>query len=80
MRCVVVPPAPAPYREPFFRALDARDDIDIRVVYQSAEQPSWDVGTGWFQARHNYPAQHLRSWQRGRPGRTPVVWPRLKGC
>ena len=76
MRCAIVPPAPAPYREPFFRALDARDDLDICVIYQSAQQPSWDVAPEWFAGRPDYPARHLPSWQRARPGRSPVVWPR----
>jgi glycosyltransferase involved in cell wall biosynthesis len=76
LRCVIVPPAPAPYREPLFRALHERDDLDVRVIYQSANQPSWDVATEWFDTDNRYPARHLRSWQRGRPGRTPVVWPR----
>jgi glycosyltransferase involved in cell wall biosynthesis len=74
LRCVVMPPAPAPYREPLFRAL--HDRLDLLVLYQSAAQPSWDVGEGWFATEHPYPAAHLRSWQRGRPGRTPIVWPR----
>jgi glycosyltransferase involved in cell wall biosynthesis len=76
LRCAIVPPAPAPYREPFFRALDAHPDVEISVIYQSGGQPSWDVAPDWFVADHLYPARHLLSWQRGRPGRTPVVWPR----
>ncbi len=76
LRCVIAPPAPAPYREPLFRALHDREDLDICVIYQSASQPSWDVTAEWFRTDHRYPARHLRSWQRGRPGRTPVVWPR----
>lgn len=69
-----MPPAPAPYREPLFRALN--DRLELLVLYQSASQPSWDVGAGWFANEHPYPAAHLRSWQRSRPGRTPIVWPR----
>ncbi len=76
MRCAIVPQTPVPYREPLFRALHERDDLDICVIYQSAGQPSWDVPPEWFVARHAYPAQHLPSWQRGRPGRSPIVWPR----
>ena len=76
LRCVIVPPAPAPYREPLFRALHDRDDLDVQVVYQAAQQRSWDVAPAWFEGEHPYPARHLRSWQRSRPGRTPVVWPR----
>lgn len=72
LRCVVLPPAPAPYREPLFHALAQR--LELRVVYQSASQPSWDVGANWFAREHTYPATHLRSRQRRRPGRTPIVW------
>lgn len=76
VRCAILPPAPVPYREPLFRALHERDDLKLCVIYQSADQPSWDVAAEWFAADHPYPARHLRSWQRGRPGRSPVVWPR----
>jgi glycosyltransferase involved in cell wall biosynthesis len=71
-----VPVAPAPYREPLFRALHERDDLDVCVIYQSAQLPSWDVGSEWFTVDHHYPARHLRAWQRSRPGRSPVLWPR----
>jgi len=76
VRCAIVPPTPVPYREPLFRALHERDDLEIRVIYQSAGQPSWDVPPEWFPSEHPYPAVHLRSWQRSRPGRSPIVWPR----
>src|SRR5579859_1581719 len=76
VRCAIVPPAPAPYREPLFAALHAREDLEIRVIYQSGSQPSWDMPAQWFAAEHGYPAEHLPAWQRGRPGRTPIVWPR----
>jgi glycosyltransferase involved in cell wall biosynthesis len=76
VRCAIVPPAPAPYREPLFRALSQRDDLEILVIYQSSGLPSWDVAPDWFALEHPYPAMHLRSWQRGRPGRSPIVWPR----
>lgn len=78
-RCVVVPPAPAPYRDPLFRALAQR--LALTVVYQSASQPSWDVGAEWFAGdgagadSRGYPARHLHARQRRRPGRTPVMWP-----
>jgi glycosyltransferase involved in cell wall biosynthesis len=75
LRCAIVPPAPAPSREPLFRALHDRDDLELGVIYQSAGQPSWDVPPEWFGADHQYPARHLRSRQRRRPGRTPIVWP-----
>ncbi|HET6871260.1 MAG TPA: glycosyltransferase family 4 protein [Solirubrobacteraceae bacterium] len=76
MRCAIVPPTPVPYREPLFRALSERPDLDVCVIYQSAGQRSWDVPADWFPSRHPYPALHLRSWQRRRAGRTPLVSPR----
>src|SRR5437588_11039686 len=76
LRCAIVPPTPVPYREPLFRALSERSELEIRVIYQSAGQPSWDVPREWFPIEHPYPSEHLRSWQRRRPGRTPVLWPR----
>lgn len=76
MRCAIVPPTPVPYREPLFRALSERPDLEVCVIYQSAGQPSWDVPADWFPSRHPYPAVHLRAWQRRRPGRTPVLSPR----
>jgi len=75
LRCAIVPPTPVPYREPLFRSLHERDELDVRVIYQSAGQPSWDVPREWFPQEHPYPAVHLRSWQRRRAGRTPVLWP-----
>lgn len=76
LRCAVVPPAPAPYREPLFRALDAGEGLELRVIYQSPGQPSWDVDPDWFGSAHAYPAERLNSWQLARPGRTPIMWPR----
>lgn len=77
MRCVVVPPVAAPYREPLFAALHAgHPEIQLSVIYQAANQPNWDVPEDFFATDHVYPAHHLRSWQRARPGRTPIVWPR----
>ena len=76
LRCAIVPPTPVPYREPLFRSLHKRDELDIRVIYQSAGQPGWDVPPEWFPQEHPYPAVHLRSWQRRRAGRTPLLWPR----
>jgi glycosyltransferase involved in cell wall biosynthesis len=75
VRCAIVPPTPVPYREPLFHSLHERDELEIRVIYQSAGQPSWDVPPEWFPREHAYPAVHLRAWQRRRPGRTPVLWP-----
>jgi len=74
LRCAIVPPTPVPYREPLFRALAERPGLDICVIYQSAGQPSWDVPPEWFPTEHPYPAVHLRSRQRRRAGRTPVLW------
>jgi glycosyltransferase involved in cell wall biosynthesis len=76
VRCAIVPPTPVPNREPLFRALSERPELEIRVIYQSAGQPSWDVPREWFPREHPYPAVHLRSWQRRRAGRTPMLWPR----
>jgi glycosyltransferase involved in cell wall biosynthesis len=73
LRCAILPPTPVPYREPLFRALAERPELDICVIYQSAGQPSWDVAPDWFPTEHPYPAVHLRSWQRRRAGRTPVL-------
>jgi glycosyltransferase involved in cell wall biosynthesis len=73
LRCAIVPPTPVPYREPLFRALAERPELELRVIYQSAGQPSWDVAPDWFPIEHAYPAVHLRSRQRRRPGRTPVL-------
>ena len=56
VRCAIVPPAPVPYREPLFNALHQRPELDVCVIYQSAGQPSWDVGPGWFPTDHTYPA------------------------
>jgi glycosyltransferase involved in cell wall biosynthesis len=76
LRCAILPPTPVPYREPLFRALSERPELDICVIYQSAGQPSWDVSPDWFPTEHPYPAVHLRSRQRRRAGRTPVLWSR----
>ena len=76
LRCAIVPPTPVPYREPLFRALNERPELEVRVIYQSAGQPSWDVAADWFPREHPYPAVHLRARQRRREGRTPVVLPR----
>ena len=76
LRVAIVPPTPVPYREPLFAALHERPELELRVIYQSSRQPSWDVAEDWFSRQHPYPAMHLRSWQRSRPGRSPIVWPR----
>jgi glycosyltransferase involved in cell wall biosynthesis len=79
VRCAIVPPTPVPYREPLFRALAERPELEPCVIYQSAGQPSWDVSPDWFPTEHSYPAVHLRARQRRRAGRTPVVSPRGLG-
>jgi glycosyltransferase involved in cell wall biosynthesis len=76
IRCAVVPPVPVPYREPLFAALAAAPELALRVIYQADRQPGWDAPAAWFPHEHGYDAVHLRSRQRARPGRTPVVWPR----
>jgi glycosyltransferase involved in cell wall biosynthesis len=77
IRCAVVPPVAAPYREPLFAALHAEHpELELSVIYQASTQPSWDAPDGFFETDHSYPARHLESWQRARPGRTPIVWPR----
>jgi glycosyltransferase involved in cell wall biosynthesis len=76
IRCAVVPPAPAPYREPLFAALAARPSLELRVIYQAGRPAGWDQEGSWFPDRHAYDAVHLRALQRGRTGGTPVVWPR----
>lgn len=76
LRLAIVPPVPVPYREPLFDALAREDGLDVRVIYQSDRQPGWDAPAAWFPHEHAYEAVHLRSRQRARPGRTPVVWPR----
>ena len=76
IRCAVVPPAPAPYREPLFAGLAAKPSLTLRVIYQAGRPAGWDQETAWFPDRHAYDAVHLRAFQRGREGGTPVVWPR----
>ena len=76
IRCAVVPPAPAPYREPLFAGLAARDTLALRVIYQAGRPAGWDQAQAWFPDRHAYDAVHLRAFQRQREGGTPVVWPR----
>ncbi len=75
LRVAILPPAPASYREPLFEALAARADIELHVIYQSRAPAGWDGAPGFHPTEHRYPAVHLRSRQRGRPGRSPVVWP-----
>jgi glycosyltransferase involved in cell wall biosynthesis len=75
-RVAILPPVPVPYREPLFAALAERGRIEPRLIYLSGAQPGWDQRPDWFAARHGYASELLRSWQRARPGRTPLVVPR----
>jgi glycosyltransferase involved in cell wall biosynthesis len=76
IRCAVVPPAPAPYREPLFSALSAGERISLRVIYQASRPTSWDQPSAWFASERAYEALYLPAYERARPGRTPVIWPR----
>jgi glycosyltransferase involved in cell wall biosynthesis len=75
VRVAILPPAPAAYREPLFEGLAAREDIELRVIYQSRAPASWEGAPGFFPTEHTYPAEHLRARQRARPGRSPIVVP-----
>src|SRR3954462_13639527 len=79
MRCVVLPPVPAPSREPLFALLAERGRIGLPVVYQAGSQPGWDQRPDWFPALHPYESRVVASAQRARPGRTPVLLPRGLG-
>lgn len=75
----ILPPAPVPYREPLFTRLAERGRIVPNVVYLSGGQPGWDQPPEWFAAGDGYPSEVLRSRQRRRAGRTPVMLPRGLG-
>jgi len=72
-RVAILPPVPVPYREPLYRALAERGHVVPHVVYLSASQPGWDQPSSWFSEARGYGSEVLRSWQRARPGRTPVT-------
>jgi glycosyltransferase involved in cell wall biosynthesis len=72
----ILPPVPVPYREPLFRALAGRGHVIPHVVYLAASQPGWDQPESWFSDAEGYRSDVLRSWQRPRPGRTPITVPR----
>jgi glycosyltransferase involved in cell wall biosynthesis len=74
-----LPPVAVPYREPLFELLAANPSLRLRVIYQAAGQPGWDQPAGWFSSDHSYDSTALRSGQRSRPGRTPLVLPRGLG-
>jgi glycosyltransferase involved in cell wall biosynthesis len=75
-RVAILPPVPVPYREPLYRALAERGHVVPHVVYLAASQPGWDQPSSWFSEARGYRSEILRSWQRARPGRTPVTVPR----
>ena len=75
----ILPPVPVPYREPLFAMLARRGRIDPRVLYLSGGQPGWDQQPGWFTAGGDYPREVLASWQRARPGRSPLMLARGLG-
>jgi glycosyltransferase involved in cell wall biosynthesis len=79
VRCAIVPPVPVPYREPLFARLAERGRIAPRVIYLAGGQPGWDVRADWFSAGGGYDAEVLRSWQRPRAGRTPLMLARGLG-
>jgi glycosyltransferase involved in cell wall biosynthesis len=71
--CVIVAPVPVPYREPLFAGLAERGLMSVHVVYLAGAQPGWDMRADWFTAGGGYDSEVLRSWQRSRPGRTPLM-------
>jgi glycosyltransferase involved in cell wall biosynthesis len=75
-RVAILPPVPVPYREPLFRALAERGNVVPHVIYLAARQPGWDQPESWFSDAEGYGSEVLRSWQRARPGRTPITVPR----
>jgi glycosyltransferase involved in cell wall biosynthesis len=79
VRCAIVPPVPVPYREPLFARLAERGRITPRVIYLAGGQPGWDVRPDWFRVGADYDFEVLRSWQRRRPGRTPLMLARGLG-
>ena len=73
VRCSIIAPVPVPYRDPLYERLAARGQIAPRVVYLAAAQPGWDQQSDWFSAGDGYDSEVLRSFQRRRPGRTPLM-------
>lgn len=69
-----------PYREPLFARLAERGRVAPRVIYLSRSQPGWDQRKDWFTARGGYDSEVLRSWQRRRGGRTPLMVARGLGA
>ncbi|MEA2417815.1 MAG: hypothetical protein QOE60_21, partial [Thermoleophilaceae bacterium] len=79
LRAAIIAPVPVPYRDPLFERLAARRRIDPRVIYLAAGQPGWDQQSDWFSAPGGYEREVLRSFQRRRPGRTPLMLARDLG-
>jgi glycosyltransferase involved in cell wall biosynthesis len=79
VRCAILAPVPVPYRDPLFERLAARGRIAPRVVYLAPGQPGWDQRSDWFTAPGAYDSEVLRSWQRRRAGRTPLMLARGLG-
>ena len=75
----ILAPVPVPYREPLFRALAQRGRVDPHVIYLSAGQSGWDQAPEWFPSAEGYSSEVLGSWQRSRPGRSPVTFARGVG-
>jgi glycosyltransferase involved in cell wall biosynthesis len=80
VRCAIVAPVPVPYRDPLFQRLAARGRIAPRVLYLAARQPGWDVPADWFSSPAGYDSEVLRSLQRRRSGRTPLMLARGLGA
>lgn len=81
LRCAVVMPAPAPYREPLFASLAQRPDLALRVLYQDQRVAGWNVDDGWYASSSTYEARFLSALQRARAGRSAVMVPRgLRGA
>lgn len=79
-RTAILSPVPAPYREPLFRALAERGELDPHVVYLAGGAPGWDQRPDWFAERSGYASEVLSAWQRTRAGRSPVVFARGIGA
>lgn len=71
--CAIIAPVPVPYRAPLFERLAARGRIAPRVIYLAGGQPGWDQRSDWFSGAGGYDREVLRSFQRRRAGRTPVM-------
>jgi hypothetical protein len=78
VRCAILPPVPVPYREPLFARMAERGRVTPRVIYLAGGQPGWDQPPDWFAARGGYEREVLSSWQRSRPGRTPLMMARAR--